>query len=43
MKLRRNFSAAARREFEENGHIENMARGFRDALQHVTGNLKTDI
>ena len=35
--LRRQFSAAARREIEENGSIEKMCGGFRDALRYVTG------
>jgi glycosyltransferase involved in cell wall biosynthesis len=40
--LRSNFSAAAKREIEENGHIENMCNGFRDALYYVTGKHKDD-
>jgi glycosyltransferase involved in cell wall biosynthesis len=34
--LRNNFSAAARKELEENGSIEMMYKGFRDALIYVT-------
>jgi glycosyltransferase involved in cell wall biosynthesis len=36
--LRRQFSAAAKREIEENGSIEKMCAGFRDALHYVTRN-----
>jgi glycosyltransferase involved in cell wall biosynthesis len=39
-KLRRNFSAAAKIEIEENGNIEKMCSGFRDALCYVTGRPK---
>lgn len=34
-KLRRKFSIAARREINENGNIQNMCKGFRDALFFV--------
>ena len=35
--LRRSFSGEARREITENGSIDKLGSGFRDALQHVTG------
>lgn len=39
-KLRNAFATAARKEIEDNGRIENMCIGFRDALNYVTGNSK---
>jgi glycosyltransferase involved in cell wall biosynthesis len=41
--LRSNFSSAAKREIDENGRIENMCSGFRDALYYVTGKPKDDF
>jgi len=35
--LRRRFSDAARREIADNGSIDNLCAGFRDALDHATG------
>ena len=35
--LRRQFSEAAKREIAENGNIEKLAQGFRDALRYATG------
>ncbi|MBU0729751.1 MAG: glycosyltransferase family 4 protein [Proteobacteria bacterium] len=36
--LRSKFSSAAKREISENGSIEKMCKGFRDALVHTTNN-----
>jgi len=33
--LREQFSIAAKKEIEENGHIDKLCAGFRDALQYV--------
>ena len=35
--LRKRFSDEARREIAENGHIDKLCEGFRDALMHATG------
>jgi len=35
--LRRQFSEAAKKEIAENGHIDKLCAGFRDALRYVTG------
>ena len=40
--LRKSFSAAAKREIEEHGRIENMCKGFRDALYYATGKSNDD-
>jgi glycosyltransferase involved in cell wall biosynthesis len=40
--LRNTFSVAAKSEIAENGSLENMCTGFRDALYYVTGKLKND-
>jgi hypothetical protein len=34
--LRQRFSDEAKREIAENGHIEHLCAGFRDALCHAT-------
>jgi len=35
--LRKRFSDEARREISENGHIDKLCEGFRDALMYATG------
>ena len=35
--LRQRFSQEAKREIAENGHIDKLCAGFRDALRHATG------
>jgi glycosyltransferase involved in cell wall biosynthesis len=35
--LRQRFSEQAKREIAENGHIDKLCAGFRDALRHATG------
>ena len=37
--LRKRFSNEARREISENGHIDKLCEGFRDALLYATGRL----
>jgi phosphatidyl-myo-inositol dimannoside synthase len=41
--VRARFAAAAKREISQNGHIDNLCGGFKNALQYVTGQRIGDV